>query len=273
MRRVSDYVTAPTADGKAEWPRASALCAGPRLARDLRVLLVEPLVAHLRARGGALTLPGLTSELRLHLLRHLDARSLVAVMATCNELRGAASDEALWERLFRADHGRDPSSAPPPEGFRRAYANAEYAAAQRRRAEELAEAAVRRRLAAEPARPEPGPFPGMPFGEPHFPGMIGGDYDRLPGGIPGRMPFGGPPLGPHGGGRGPLGDPDGPLPGGAVPPGSRYDPIHPDVDGGFGGAGGIPFPGRGPGHGRRGGQGRGRGRGLHPDLPDPSRFY
>lgn len=113
--------------------------------------------------------------------------------------------------------------------------------------------------------------------QPGFPGMIGGDYDRLPGGLP-PGPLGGGPLGPFGGGLGggpygPPGDPDGRLPFGAAPPGSRYDPIHPDVDfdGGFGGGGRPPVPGRGPFRGPN--AGRGRGRGLHPDLPDPSRFY
>lgn len=120
--------------------------------------------------------------------------------------------------------------------------------------------------------PGGGPFGG---GMPGFPGMvpgiIGGDFDRVPAGLI-------PPL------HNPRPLPDGPPgffgggyfhPPGSVPPGARYDPISPLIDpDGMSGQGGL-----GPlGPGRTGGRGiwpgRGRGRGgmfggrFDPDSPD-----
>jgi hypothetical protein len=264
------------------WTSPATLAAPSRLAHELRVHVLLPLLAQLRAACEKPWLVELCGELKMQMLMRLDARTLAMVGAVCRELRDAARDDELWRELCRRDFSAAAASqASPPGGWRRVYtikvAEQRAREAARRQAE-LEEQAMRHDYYPYgPARPDPGMGGyGVPLPQPGFPGMIGGDYDRMPGGLPGGLPLGpgGLPLGPLGPGRlGPFGDPDGRLPAGAVPPGARYDPIHPDmdIDGGFGGGGGLPMPG---GPGRRGGSGmRGRGRGLHPDMPDPTRFY
>ncbi|KAJ1624611.1 hypothetical protein T492DRAFT_911606 [Pavlovales sp. CCMP2436] len=265
--------------GPEVWAALSTLAAPARFVHQVRVHVVAQLLGQLRASCERPRLVELCGELRAAMLRHLDARSLARVGAVCRELREAAADEELWRELCKADFGR---GGKPAGGWRGAYAQevrharTQQAALVRARAEELARRAEWERIYRDgPARPNhPMPF-GGPFPPNGFPGMLGGDYDRLPGGLSPNS-FGDlPGIGPLGSGRGGhFGDPDGPLPPGAVPPGVRYDPIHPDfgmdIDGGFGGGGGWPTPGPGfPGRGRMGPSGRG----LHPDLPDPSRFY
>jgi hypothetical protein len=277
-RRLGDLLSARALGGQhggAEWVDGAALASAGRLFGELRVHLLIPLLAQLRSSCERPPLIELCGEVRVELLRHLDAPSLARVGAVCRELRAASRDDALWTQLVTADFGAaalPPAAAALAGESRRVYAHKAVRARELRRAYARYEAESLTVL--ERAFRMPRPAPEMPRGgpipQPGFPGMIGGDYDRLPGGLP-PSPFG-PFGGQAGNGRpGPFGDPDGRLPAGAVPPGSRYDPVHPDMDfdAGFGGAGGVPFPGGGRGAGLRG---RG-GRGLHPDLPDPFRFY
>lgn len=54
-------------------------------------------------RAGALE--QLPDELLLHVLRHLDAPSLLRLACTCRRLRALAADDGLWRRLFRLRFG------------------------------------------------------------------------------------------------------------------------------------------------------------------------
>ena len=251
----------------------------------------------------------LCPELKFAILVHVaDFRHLVQASGTCAELRRLALDDLLWHRLYEARFGD------PPPWARDAHAAAGSAAAaaptaasaaaafRRRHQEELRaarEAERSRRAAREaaaaarfpPGGMPMGPWPGggdgmfhggMPYGGGMVPGILGGDFDRIPGGgLPppfGPNPFGGR-GGPYGGGGLPFGGgglpfgggglpagPGGFLPPGAVPPGARHDLISPllDPDGmsGMGGGLGGGMGGKGRGRGRGGGRG-----GFFPTMP------
>lgn len=147
---------------------------------------------------------------------------------------------------------------------------------QRIKARQQADEARRRALFAPMHGPRRGgphfPAPGR---MPPMPGIVGGDYDRLPvpmlgggigiGGLPagfGPMGFNPGPVPAMGGGLPDMGGLFGPRGGGGLGPGSGV----PRMGGGMPGAGGIPgmgggMPGMGagssrpPGFGRRGGHG------------------
>ena len=298
-------------DGHAPARRSSELVRLGGLVHAAQLRLAQPLLEQLRARrldphapGSALELGDLCSEMLLAVLGCLDARSLCRAARVSSAMARLAADDLLWARLCEARFGSAPTALADGGGTtaRAAYRHRLAAA---REAE-----ALRRRPRAPPAHPDadgwrgpgwpgmpPGPeaYPGGGFGLPGvpIPGIVGGDYDLNPLGLPPSHanPFGGGPYHPAGG-MGPGGlphhpaGPDGWLPHGAVPPGARFDPISPLVDpdgasGVGGGVGGIgPFPGRG-GRGKGGGgmggmpfmgRGRGGGRGWDPDGPGSGGF-
>jgi hypothetical protein len=175
------------------------------------------------------------------------SRDLASCCLACSALRAAASADELWRPVFEAE-ARAPLAAaaaggglaPDPSSERSLRLAAErrgwkWAAAalvtERRRRERLARLRQRRSALARPwpggaiGGPRPPFFPAPPgFGG--APGIIGGDYDRLPGGG-GR---GGPGLGFGGGGGG----------GGGVF-------FAQGGGGGLGGAAGSAMPGPAPG--------------------------
>jgi hypothetical protein len=144
------------------------------------------LAAASRAAGlvpptGLITLP---SELKQRILRMLDALGLVALGSTCSQFRHLVAADQLWQPLCCADFPSvsphalgyvDPRTGSPIRGWKWAYG---VCYADRREREERA----RRRRRFIPAVPYFGPRP--PFYPPAaprgFPGIIGGDSDRLP---------------------------------------------------------------------------------------------
>jgi hypothetical protein len=235
---------------------APAALAAPRA---LWAAAKDALAARLHAAAcgatGAPQPPALLSlpdALKRLLLAFLPPHALAAVMCACRELRYAASDDDLWQRLYAVEFS---AAAAAADGATAAGAAAGAAALAARRgaraafaaaAAERARARRREAMAAEMRRRRPRPhifpIPGGPLppppGFPGYPGIIGGDYDRIPGGGMGG--------GMMGGGRGGFGG------------------------GGFGG-GGFGFGG-GAGFGLGGGgmlqlPGGGRGRGAMGALP------
>jgi hypothetical protein len=168
----------------------------------------------------------------------LQAQDLAALACTCTPLRHLASVDPLWEPLTKAEFPQTTSSsATRAEAGRKGWKwvfGAEWL-----RCKALQRARARAIYHVQQAPGFPYPFPGLgpgrrPF---HPPGIIGGDYDRLPQGFIG----GGMTPGFMVGGGG--------LQGGIVPGGGLMGP------GGMGGLqGGLPggIPGRGGGPGRRG---------------------
>lgn len=105
----------------------------------------------------------------------MQAKSLAVACCVSRELRQLASSDALWEPLYEAEFGR-----PMPSqgllagvgGFKHAFGE-RWAERQRRR---------RRRLQRHHnPLPYPGSGPQLVVPHPFFPpGIVGGDYDRLP---------------------------------------------------------------------------------------------
>ena len=244
---------APVAPRRRGWPHAARLAARlPDLWIALRDRLALPLLARAAAAAGLpppaglLTLPW---ELQEACLRRLAARDLAALSAACAQLHSLAAVDALWRPLLEAEFGADATVADRADANARGW-KAAFAALWRRRA--ARRRAAHRLLHAGPrARPfPPAPVPwapqrpggGGPIMPPH---VIGGDYDRLPGGLGfdggvGGMGFGGLPGGGVGGGG--VGG------GGAFFGPAGFGPP-PPRGGMFGGGGGSGFPGGAGGSG------------------------
>lgn len=184
-------------------PFAAVAAADPRLLWNA-VLdeLVSPLQADAAAAAG-LPLPAslltLPEPLRAVLLGCLPAPSLAALAATgSRELRAAASDETLWRALYESEFtarvpgeeaacGAGAAALAARRGHRAAYAAAAAERTRARRREAMA-AEMRRRRPRPQFAPAPlGPmFPGFGPAPPppgFAPGILGGDFDRLPGGL------------------------------------------------------------------------------------------
>jgi hypothetical protein len=143
--------------------------------------------------AGLLTLP---TEVKVILLGLLAAIDLAALGATCTELRHVTSTDGLWKPLFTTDFPVPPveiADAALKKGYKWAYG---HCFIERRRAEEERQRRRQRRYVVPgglPLGPRP---PYYPIPAPRgFPGVIGGDRDRLP-----FLP--GPPPGRFGGGGG-----------------------------------------------------------------------
>lgn len=125
------------------------------------------------------TLLSLPTELKMRLLGTLGPLELAAVASSCTELRHLAGGNELWEPLFKAQFPF-PSVYVAEAADRRGYKWAfGFCWMERRRREE-----ERRRQRARffPAVPQFGPRPPFypPAPPPRFPGVTGGDQDRLP---------------------------------------------------------------------------------------------
>jgi hypothetical protein len=157
--------------------------------------------------AGLLTLPG---ELKSRILASLPALDVAALASVNSELRHVASDDAFWRPLFDAEFPSPLSwviDQIPRRGYKWAFAMCWRERELRRKEMEDA----RRRhyhFLASPPGPHFSPAPFYPAPPPRgFPGVVGGDYDRLPflggtgiGGGAGGGGFGGVP-----GGRGMFG--------------------------------------------------------------------
>ncbi|KAL6764588.1 hypothetical protein V8C86DRAFT_3022249 [Haematococcus lacustris] len=163
---------------------------------------------------GLLTLPW---EVKEQVLRLLQARDLAALGLVCTELRALAAEDRLWRPLFMAAFPAA-SSAQRQQGERQGFKWAFAVCAKVRpyacKVHDLdstgMEAAARRRASQHRGVRLPQPLPMGPGGlfmpgRPVYPpGIIGGDYDRLPS-LPGGM-FSGPAWGvPPSGGFGGVG--------------------------------------------------------------------
>ncbi|KAL4538896.1 hypothetical protein Ndes2526B_g02828 [Nannochloris sp. 'desiccata'] len=140
---------------------------------------------------GLLTLP---TEVKDSLLGMLCAIDLAALGAACTELKHLTSSDELWKPLFLTDFPDPPveiAYAALKKGYKWAYA---HCFLERRRAEEERYRRRQRRyvIPGLPLGPRPPYYPApAPRG---FPGIIGGDQDRLPffpGPPGGRFTFGG----------------------------------------------------------------------------------
>ena len=260
----------------------SSKCRLSNLLRQLNKRIVQPLQMQMRAPDSILQLSDLSSELKFAILANLDAPTLCRVACVCRALSTLSRDEALWGPLFAS---RFPSSsavyvsAGSSSSFRDSYRaaleherRAEAGRRQRERDEEARRLHFMRDHFAHPY----GDGSLDPFGGSRGIPAVGGDYDRMPfPPFPGGFPRAVPP--PEFDGFPPRympapGMPGGvvPMPLGAVPPGARYDPICPGIDGNdagaglFDGAAGVggqvggigSLPGRGRGVDRRFGRGR-----------------
>lgn len=178
------------------------------------------------------SLPGLAPDVKLVIFSYLDAPSLCRVAQVSREFRRLAGDPFLWRQLA-ISHFHLPRDPINSQDWKALFARRYREEQERKRARLLP--------AGGPELPPPHrlivPPPFYPAPNPGFPGIIGGDYDRFPGGLGGGIGGGFPnPLGPQ---------PNLPY-GGPIPPGARFDPFGPTPD--------InPFGGGNRGRGRGGG--------------------
>jgi len=141
--------------------------------------------ADLAPPAGLLTLP---VEIKMRLMGSLEPLDLVALASTCPELRYLAAAESLWEPLFRSCFPSPPiyvEELLPRRGFKWAFG---FCWTERRKRDEDAARLRRRRRRFAPHIGQAPPF----YPPPQFPGIVGGDHDRLPflGGTGSRGSFG-----------------------------------------------------------------------------------
>lgn len=191
-----------------------------RLARIFKNEVGVPLLNSVRTHLGFPTsgLLGVPPEISLRILKKLDARSVVCTGRVCRQLNLISKDQGIWKNIFIRDFGS------------RSFVIKEFTSRLNNQEEDwmmLYKEEYLRKQEQEENRSRVAPPPLFPFPDfennplhpqmPLMPGIVGGDYDRIP--------FGGDPL------RNPLGFPR-----------PRFDPPGPG------------FPGLGP---RRGGGGFG----------------
>jgi len=206
------------------------------LAREFKNQIGVPLLNSARSHLGLVVsgLQGLPPELLLRILHLLPFASVLRVSSVSRCLHDAAQDETLWRRLFLKSFGKAKTT------FKERSCSEDGAAClwkERFKEEESARRERARREEEGRRRPfDLQPPPLFPFPDPSnplqvqpppqgFPGILGGDYDRYPGGLPGPgLPlFGGHTLRPQ-----------------HFLPRPRFDPPGPGR-GGFGGFGGGGF--------------------------------
>lgn len=178
-------------------------------------------------------LQGLPPELLLRILSLLNLPSLISLSKTSKQLLGASQTDTLWKNLYLNTfvHGSGlPAISSGPRPWFNAFKNAFVIRAKNK--------AFQESRPKPPLFPFPDHDPGNMFGPdppPAFPGILGGDYDRLPGGgvLPGIPLFGGNSLNPSHFLPRPRFDPPGPG-SGLFPPGRGSF-----GGGGFGGGGGF----------------------------------
>lgn len=209
-------------DGKTELKNVSHLAR--MFKNEVGVPLLDTVKSHLGLPTNGLL--GLPPELSLNILKYLDLKSLLRLGQSSKQLKPLVKDQNIWKRLYLRDFGMRSSvikkfmnslNHQETEDWFRLYKE-EFL--NRKEQEES-----RARLPQPPLFPFPdlGNNPDVPLGPPLPPGIVGGDYDRIP-------------LG----GRDPLRNP-------FSLPRPRFDPPGPN------------FPGFGPGRGGFGSSGFGGG--------------
>ena len=191
------------------------------LAREFKNQIGVPLLNSARSHLGLVVtgLQGLPPELLLRILHLLPLTSVLRLSSVSRSLHSAAQDETLWRRLFLKSFGKSKTifmeRSCPEDGsstsWKERFKEEELARRERQRREEEG----RRRpfdLQPPPLFPFPDPsnplqvqpppqgFPGDHFYHQYgtvihssvicsqamiFQGILGGDYDRYPGGLPG----------------------------------------------------------------------------------------
>jgi len=214
------------------------------LAREFKNHIGVPLLNSARSHLGLVVsgLQGLPPELLLRILHLLPFSSLIKVSSVSRCLHAAAQDQTLWRGMYLKNFGKAKTTFKERSfkedgasgSWKEMFKEEELARRERKRREEEG----RRRLDLQPPPLFPFPDPSNPLQvEPPpqgFPGILGGDYDRFPGGVagPGLPLFGGHTLRPQ-----------------HFMPRPRFDPPGPGR-GGFGGGGfGGGFGGGGGGFG------------------------
>jgi len=200
------------------------------LARKFKNQIGVPLLNSARSHLGLVVsgLQGLPPELLLRILHLLPFASVLRLSSVNRCLHAAAQDETLWRRLFLKSFGKakttfkERSCSEDGATWKERFKEEELGRRERARREEEG----RRRpfdLQPPPLFPFPDPSNPLQVQPPPqgFPGILGGDYDRYPGGLPGPgLPlFGGHTLRPQ-----------------HFLPRPRFDPPGPGR-GGFGGGG------------------------------------
>ena len=116
----------------------------------------------------------LPTELKIKVLEYLPPKSLATIGCVCSELKFLAATDELWKQRFKETFGwPDSGRARGGRGWKSAFAR--ESARRARREEERREAERQLRADVFPSllmRPPPM--------NPHFPGVLGGDYDRFP---------------------------------------------------------------------------------------------
>ncbi|CAL5221243.1 g3397 [Coccomyxa viridis] len=117
----------------------------------------------------------LPMEIRMLILHSLPAKELALLACTCKDFKRLASSEELWEKLFRREFAS--AHVQPQEvsraGWKGLFANAWRERSERRR--------HRQSLRVPPSRlPWPGGAGPFASRSPALPGIVGGDFDRLP---------------------------------------------------------------------------------------------
>lgn len=192
-----------------------------QLSRKLRELVVSvkdklslPLLTAICQQAGLeppLSLLLLPKEVKMQVLQRLPAPALAACACTCFELRHLSAEDDLWRDMYQKEFGNFLGSVSADRSWRAIYVAALQQVKQQEEERRQAEARSCLWMVPPPMAP---PF--FPYQAP--PGIIGGDYDRFPGGISGGMGggigggigggFGGGIGGGFGGLRGPSFGPD-----------------------------------------------------------------
>lgn len=180
----------------------------PKLSHLFKDNIVYPLLAILQTEEG-ITPNGIMSmatEVKLLIFSFLDVRSLINSSEVCKEFQLLTDDPALWKRLCFTDF---------PDNMSQRFIT-ESSTSWKEKYKILYEQMQRRLATMHSFLHMPPPYaPFSPYAPPGFHGMfpgsgpynpfqpigpsgiIGGDYDRIPGGIstliPNRGPFGPPP--------------------------------------------------------------------------------
>jgi len=200
-----------------------------------RVFKNEVGVPLLNATRSHLGLPvsgfqGLPEELALRILYLLPLHSLISFTAVCKQFNRLGCDASIWKRLFINNFGRNCSEqAENGNDWRTRFKTIYMARKERNKLQQ-------QNLPRPPLFPFPDPGYGGPLNPlgPPVPGILGGEYDRLPGG--GGVPlFGGHSLDPSNFFPRARFDPPGP----SFPRRGGMNPFGPP--GGFGNGGGGFF--------------------------------
>ncbi|CAG9467091.1 unnamed protein product [Pedinophyceae sp. YPF-701] len=197
---------APAVAGGAGW---AALARRPEEAiAEVRRVAREAVCVCCRVAGVTppFSITHLPADVKGLILSFMDYPELCRMSCTCREMEIRASDDALWQPLFTRHFGASSISIHQRDvarryGWKRLFR--QEVEEQRRRAR--AADTLRRRAVGGVPPPAPLPHgPPFPLGPVPQPGVIGGDYDLMPGGGFGAL--GGGPLG---GGMGAFGGPGG----------------------------------------------------------------